>query len=88
MVDPTQYRHFVVRGSLLVNGEVFSIFEPCYADDLSDGNAAKAELAEHVRERQGKVLGDAAARWKSVEVTEFAPPAQMWEGSREELWPL
>jgi len=88
-IDPTKYRHFLIRGSLLAGGEIFDdIFELCHADDLPAGESGEAEIVERVRQRKAEQIGHPTATWHTLTVTEHAPPDQMWEGSRDELFPL
>lgn len=79
-LDPTKYRHFIVTGVLVIHGEALEVFESCHADDLPPGDAGKTELAERVRKHLAAQENDPGASWQSVEVQEFDPPAEMYEG--------
>jgi hypothetical protein len=78
-IDPTAYRHFIVRGILLIHGKPLDLFQACHADDLPAGEEGKTVLAERVRKHHATVEGDPAASWQSVEVQEFDPPSEMYE---------
>ena len=76
--DPN-IRLFNISGKLALSGQTLRVSRTFHADDLLEGEAGKAELAERVRRRYAEEYG--AAMWLELKVTEHATEkARLLEG--------
>lgn len=71
--DPFHYRWFSVSGILIAAGQKIMIAQGAHADDLAEGEAGKAEMAERVRQHYAELYNDPEARWEDLMISETPP---------------